>query len=208
MKKRKAGAPSMHKACVRNAAVMVAASMGWVAGALATPIYASIAADGTQRYSTQPLDASYRPIAQEPAPDADATARGSRPLDALADSIARKHGVQPALVRAIIAVESNHRATAVSPKGAVGAMQLMPETAARYGVGRSALRDPGANIEAGVRHLKELLDEHHGNVALALAAYNSGAGAVRRHGNRIPPFRETMLYVPAVLAKSAHNTAQ
>lgn len=84
-------------------------------------------------------------------------------------------------------------------------MQLMPQTGAQYGVPHAALFDAKANIEAGVRHLKSLLEAHQGNVALALAAYNSGSGAVRRYGDRIPPYRETMLYVPAVLAKLARR---
>lgn len=108
------------------------------------------------------------------------------------------------MVEAVVAVESSLNPAAVSPKGAQGAMQLMPATAARYGLnGPGAWRDPERNIDAGVRHLKDLLSQHGGNVALALAAYNAGAGAVARHQGRIPPYRETMLYVPAVLAKSA-----
>ena len=83
-------------------------------------------------------------------------------------------------------------------------MQLMPATARQYGIrDAAALDDPQQNIDAGVRHLKSLLDRYNGNLALALSAYNAGAGAVARHGDRIPPFRETMLYVPAVLAKVA-----
>jgi soluble lytic murein transglycosylase-like protein len=83
-------------------------------------------------------------------------------------------------------------------------MQLMPATAARYGVTDPG--DPAQNIDAGVRHLKDLLNvQHQGNVALALAAYNAGQGAVARHGGRIPPYRETMLYVPAVLAAAARG---
>jgi soluble lytic murein transglycosylase-like protein len=87
-------------------------------------------------------------------------------------------------------------------------MQLMPATGERYGLtGSHSWRDPERNIDAGVRHLKDLLSQHQGNVALALAAYNAGAGAVSRHHARIPPYRETMLYVPAVLAKSAALSA-
>jgi soluble lytic murein transglycosylase-like protein len=107
-------------------------------------------------------------------------------------------------VEAVVAVESGFDARAVSPKGARGAMQLMPETGRRYG-----LKGPGdfdlaeRNIEAGVRHLKDLIAAHQGNVALALAAYNAGPRAVARHGQRIPPYPETMLYVPAVLSRAA-----
>ena len=88
-------------------------------------------------------------------------------------------------------------------------MQLMPAVAARYGLGApDAWRDAERNIDAGARHLKDLLARYEGNVPLALAAYNAGAGAVSRHRDRIPPYRETMLYVPAVLARSATFTAE
>ena len=82
-------------------------------------------------------------------------------------------------------------------------MQLMPATAAQYGV--TDPFNPAQNIEAGILHVKYLLALHHGNLALALAAYNAGEGAVARHSGRIPPFRETMLYVPAVLARLQKN---
>jgi soluble lytic murein transglycosylase-like protein len=82
-------------------------------------------------------------------------------------------------------------------------MQLIPATAARYGVANPG--DPQQNIDGGVRYLKDLIATHNGNVALALAAYNSGERAVSRHGSRIPPFRETMLYVPTVLARYEAN---
>jgi soluble lytic murein transglycosylase-like protein len=99
----------------------------------------------------------------------------------------------------VVDVESNSNPRAVSSKGAVGAMQLMPSTAAMYGVTDST--DPAQNIEAGILHLKYLLSLHQGNVALALAAYNAGEGAVSKYSNNIPPYRETMLYVSAVLAR-------
>ena len=117
---------------------------------------------------------------------------------------ARLHNVPQDLVAALVGVESGFNTRAVSPKGAAGAMQLMPATAARYGVTNP--EDPAQNIDAGVRHLKDLLVLHQGNVALALASYNAGQGAVARHGSRIPPYRETMLYVPAVLAAAARGT--
>jgi soluble lytic murein transglycosylase-like protein len=124
-------------------------------------------------------------------------------LTPLIEHFARLHQVEPELVAAVVAVESGFNTAAVSPAGASGAMQLMPATAARYGVTNAA--DPAQNIDAGVRHLKDLLRLHGGNVALALAAYNAGQGAVARNGGRIPPYRETMLYVPAVLAAAARG---
>ncbi len=114
-------------------------------------------------------------------------------------SAARQAALDPALVHALIYVESRYNPTARSPKGAIGLMQLMPGTASRYGVTR-ALHAPEANLRAGTRYLSELLTMFDNRLDLALAAYNAGENAVRRHGMRIPPYRETRDYVPAVLA--------
>jgi soluble lytic murein transglycosylase-like protein len=119
-------------------------------------------------------------------------------LRALATAAARRHGLDPALVLAVVAVESGFRPEAVSPKGAEGLMQLMPATAGSLGV-RDAL-DPEQNLDAGVRHLGSLLTLYGGDLALALAAYNAGEGAVARHGG-IPPYKETRAYVKRVLAR-------
>jgi hypothetical protein len=111
---------------------------------------------------------------------------------------AQAHGVDPLLVKALIQVESGYRPTARSPKGAVGLMQIMPSTARAYKV-RNPF-DPKANIEAGVRHLKALLDRFGGDrTELALAAYNAGPGAVEKF-NGVPPYRETRHYVSRILA--------
>lgn len=108
---------------------------------------------------------------------------------------AERHRMDPALVRAVIATESNWNAGAVSRRGAVGLMQLIPTTAAQYGV--NDLFSPQQNVDAGVRYLKRLLERYNGNLDLALAAYNAGEGAVdRAHG--IPAFRETRNYVQKV----------
>jgi soluble lytic murein transglycosylase-like protein len=110
-------------------------------------------------------------------------------------------------VLSLIDVESRFDPQAISPKGARGLMQLLPATAARYGMhALTELHDPQRNIDLGVRHLKDLLQSNQDNWALALAAYNAGNGAVQR-GQRIPAYRETMLYVPAVLVR-AHLTSQ
>jgi soluble lytic murein transglycosylase-like protein len=184
--------------------------------AYSAEVFASAGPDGSVRYATHQLDASYRLIYREPDVAIETPAHASRPtlpvrserLRPIIDRVARRHGISPALVEAVITVESNLDPAAVSPKGALGAMQLMPATAARYGLnGTEAWRDPERNIDAGVRHLKDLLSQHRGNVPLALAAYNAGAGAVARHRGRIPPYRETMLYVATVLAKSTSATA-
>jgi hypothetical protein len=110
------------------------------------------------------------------------------------------------LLKALIATESGFVATAVSPKGAVGLMQLMPATAGRYGVAadrrasvEQKLADPRTNIRAGTRYLGDLIKLFPGQLELALAAYNAGEGAVQRAGNRIPNYRETQNYVKTVM---------
>jgi len=177
-------------------------------------VFVSYAVDGSPRYASQRLDASYRVFIRgetvrqksSTAPGTGSRAsrqQGRQNLTPLIEHFARLHQVEPQLVAAVVAVESGFDPAAVSPKGATGAMQLMPATAARYGVTNRA--DPAQNIDAGVHHLKDLLHLHGGNVALALAAYNAGQGAVARNGGRIPPYRETMLYVPAVLSAAARG---
>ncbi len=108
---------------------------------------------------------------------------------------AERHSVDPALVRAVIETESNWNPSAVSRRGAVGLMQLIPTTAQRFGV--NDLYSPQQNVDAGVKYLKTLLERYNGNLDLALAAYNAGEGAVdRAHG--VPSFRETRNYVQRV----------
>jgi hypothetical protein len=119
-------------------------------------------------------------------------------LHALASEAARRHGLDPELVLAVVTVESGFRPEAVSPKGAQGLMQLMPATAQALGV-QNAL-DPAANLDGGARHLSELIAFYGGDVTKALAAYNAGAGAVARHGG-VPPYRETQEYVKKVMKR-------
>lgn len=108
---------------------------------------------------------------------------------------AQTHGVAPELVASVIAAESNFNPAAVSLKSARGLMQLMPQTAARFGV--TNVFDPQQNIEAGTRYLKELLLRYHSDLALSLAAYNAGPDRVERFGS-VPPYRETRDYVRRV----------
>lgn len=140
------------------------------------------------------------PGGDTPAPETTAAAASleDRPYAALIRSAAAAHGVDERLVHAVVEVESAYRPDARSPRGARGLMQLMPATAARYDV--RALADPAANLQAGIRHLRELLDRY--DLPLALAAYNAGEGAVRRHGG-IPPYPETESYVRRILQRLA-----
>jgi soluble lytic murein transglycosylase-like protein len=106
-------------------------------------------------------------------------------------------GIEPALIHAVIAVESKHNPRAQSIKGAYGLMQLMPETSRRFNV--LDKNNPKQNIVAGAQYLKELLKLFNGDIKLTLAAYNAGPAAVQRFGGKIPPYKETVNYVPKVL---------
>ncbi len=118
------------------------------------------------------------------------------PFAEIISAMSEAHGVDPVLVSALIKVESGYRPRARSRKGAMGLMQLMPSTAREYKV-RNPF-DPKANIEAGIKHLKSLIDRFDGGLELALAAYNAGEGAVKKF-NGIPPYRETRNYVTRIL---------
>jgi soluble lytic murein transglycosylase-like protein len=127
-----------------------------------------------------------------------AAAVAAAPTGDLYEQTAKRHGLPPALVRSVVKAESNYRADAVSPKGAIGLMQLMPGTARILGVDPA---DPAQNVDAGTRYLRELLaryEDKDDQVVRAIAAYNAGPGAVDKyHG--VPPYRETQDYVRRVL---------
>jgi soluble lytic murein transglycosylase len=161
---------------------------------------------GAVHYTNVPADPRYRFFQPEPAPIPAATptlprtAPPRRGLAAFADAIrkaAERHGVDRRLVEAVIQVESGGNPGAVSPKGAQGLMQLMPQRSAELGVQDPF--NPVQNLDGGVRHLRDLLQRFAGNVTLALAAYNAGEAAVRSYQG-VPPYPETRDYVRKVRA--------
>ncbi len=151
--------------------------------------------DGRRTFSNTGNIAVSRPSAAAESASPPRTRRRGQPpagIGRLIDRIARKHGMDPELVKAVARVESNYNPTAISPKGALGVMQLLPATAERFGVANAY--DPAQNIEGGIRYLKFLRDQFPDNLSLVLAAYNAGENAVRKHGG-IPPYQETRDYV-------------
>jgi soluble lytic murein transglycosylase-like protein len=169
-----------------------------------------IAPNGVARTYDAPmlfLAEGAQPLTPAPAP-APSVGRPAQPPAALrapgriapyVAAAAARHGLEPALVDAVAHHESRFRPDAVSPKGAIGVMQLMPATAAALGVNPW---DVGQNIDGGARYLRAMLDRFGGDVALALAAYNAGPGAVERHRG-VPPFAETRTYVARISADLA-----
>jgi soluble lytic murein transglycosylase-like protein len=167
-------------------------------------IYTYVDATGLRHYTDIPDNNRYRLLVLSPH---DRTASGDRydmmllakagQYDSIIEKAAISASVEANLLRAVIVVESGFNSRAVSKRGAVGLMQLMPATATRFGVSNAF--DPRQNVHAGARYLKFLIDRFGQNVGLALAAYNAGEDAVARNGGQIPPFSETMAYVPRVL---------
>lgn len=171
-------------------------------------VYAYTADDGTVNLSNVPSDDRYRVLILDQKENVVATSLvDSRkpPLtrtnkvqyNQIVEEIARVYELDGALLHAVITAESNYNPKAVSRKGAIGLMQLMPETAKRYGVADSF--DAVQNLNGGAKYLRDLLKLFNSDVSLALAAYNAGENAVVKYGNRIPPIRETKDYVPKVL---------
>jgi hypothetical protein len=156
-------------------------------------MYRYIGPNGTVHVTNVPSDQRFSPLANK------RTYHASIPDQELEDAVAQyaaEYRLSPALVMAVIKAESDFNPIVISKAGAVGLMQLIPETAIQHGVRN--LYDTRDNIAGGVRHLRYLLDRYHGNVRLALAAYNAGARKVDRYG-QIPPFKETKAYVKKVI---------
>lgn len=169
-------------------------------------VFLSFGTDGEPAYSTTRTTGS-RPLRLRASANASKTlSQVTHPQDEgtivpIIGQAATRYSVDPALVRAVIDVESHFISLAVSPKGAVGAMQLTSSIRQQHGVVDP--HDPHQNIDAGVRHLRSLIDKYNGNLDLVLAAYNAGVRRVSSSGKRIPANRETMNYVPTVLARYA-----
>ena len=167
-------------------------------------IYTYVDADGMRHYTDVPDNNRYRLLVLS---STDRTVSGDHydsmllakagQYDSIIEKAAMASSVEANLLRAVIVVESGFNPRALSRRGAVGLMQLMPATATRFGV--SNPYDPRENVPAGARYLKFLINRFGHDVSLALAAYNAGEQAVARNGGRIPPFTETMAYVPRVL---------
>lgn len=209
-------------------ALAAACALGWTVGAQAD-LWGYVDEDGVAHFATEALDSRYRLFFKGAstldAPDAGERAEAIsdeafrrtaiyqrtvnhpnlKRLSPLIERNARAQSLDPALVKAIIAVESGFDPSAVSAKGAFGLMQLLPETAARYGVvadpRRSAaqkLLDPAINLRAGTHYLHDLTVQFANDISVALAAYNAGEQAVLRYGSRVPPFAETREFVRLV----------
>lgn len=153
----------------------------------------SLAATSPFRLSINRSD--YRMVSSKVAPIRKSK-KSNNKFSPIIERQARAKGLDPDLVHAVIRAESAYRPDVVSPKGAVGLMQVMPDTGKRFGV--SELDHPENNLRAGTAYLRYLLNRFN-NVPLALAAYNAGEGAVARHGNQIPPYPETRGYVQSIL---------
>lgn len=156
-------------------------------------LYGYVSSTGTVHVTNVPTDQRFGEISLKPRYHA---AVSDQELEEAVIRYAREYRLSPALLLAVMKAESSFDPTVISKAGAVGLMQLIPETAIRHGVRN--LYDTRDNIGGGARHLRYLLDRFHGNIRLALAAYNAGEKNVDRY-RQIPPFKETRLYVKKVM---------
>ena len=193
----------------RTIGLLAMSALAAATGICRADIYRFVDKDGTVHFTNVPQDARYQlyiATQKEPDPVTAAFNDASAPypktdrkkFDPHVIEAARVYQLEPALIHAVIAAESGYNPLARSPKGARGLMQLMPDTARRYGVDNPL--DPRQNIHGGAAYLRDLLTLFGNDMNLAIAAYNAGEGAVMEHGHRIPPYRETIQYVPKVLS--------
>jgi hypothetical protein len=153
-----------------------------------------------ERAAIRPASLLYtRSVAMTSSKSLDGFTTGDAKVDTFIVEAGARNGVDPVLLYAQMHQESSFKKSAISNKGARGLMQLMPFTAARFGV--KDIFDPRQNIEGGARYMRYLLDHFDGDVALALAGYNAGEGAVMKYGRRIPPYRETQEYVRRITGR-------
>jgi soluble lytic murein transglycosylase-like protein len=173
----------------------------WLAptGLAHAAIYSFVDSTGTVHYSNVPVDERFTPMAgrEETAQPVSSYLARAATYSKLIEGAARDNRLEPALVKAVLVVESGGDPKAVSRKGAGGLMQLMPDTARKYGV--SDVFDPAQNIRGGARYLHDLAQRYQNDLELILAAYNAGPEAVDRQGRRIPQLHETLEYVPRVM---------
>lgn len=170
-------------------------------------IYSYTDSDGAVELSNMPTNRHAQVFIRESEKDGRGMENSSRSMagtrerkqqyDKIVEEVASAYGMDSALLHAVISVESNYNPNAVSKKGASGLMQLMPLIAKHYGV--VDILDPLQNLQGGAQYLRDMLALFNNDVSLAVAAYNAGETVVMRYGNRIPPFHETMVYVPKVL---------
>ena len=168
----------------------------WFSPKVFADVYVYQDKNGVMTFTNVPTHTGFRRVLKE----SNGPGIAASPLNFSYDSLIRtasgRYRIDADLIRAIIKTESDFNAAARSQKGAMGLMQLMPDTARLHNVVNAY--DPGENVEGGVRHFKMLLDRYQGNLELSLAAYNAGSAAVEKHQG-IPPFAETREYVRRVL---------
>ena len=220
----------LHK---RGVAVLGAVLLGLFAVPAFADVWGYVDAKGVAHFSTEKLDERYelffktgesfsteKSVIPPPASSASAPVKllayfdispNYKAVKHLLKDASQRHGIDYELLQALIATESGFDKFAVSPKGAVGLMQLMPPTAQRYGVKadmkttiEQKLTDPKTNISAGASYLRDLIKLFPGQLELAIAAYNAGEGAVQRAGNKIPNYPETKNYVKTVMQLYGH----
>jgi soluble lytic murein transglycosylase-like protein len=188
---------------VQRFVTVLLAALALLAGAVSparADIYYFEDPDGVMHFTNVPVDGRFRFKEKENAKKVKVFVYESneRQFDPMIHKVAKQEGIDPALLRSLISVESGFDPVAISPKGAMGLMQLMPETAKRLGVNNAF--HPEENLEAGARHLRTLMEKYEGDLQLALAAYNAGEKAVEAYDG-IPPFLETETYVREVLRR-------